>query len=505
VGSARQSPQGATKSAWNLHHPGGPTQAIGPQGCNGSETRPFCPLMMVRPQGDRRPSPGCRRRGGHHRSPYPTTVEPNRTGVIDTTLRLLGVFILVGVNAFFVVGEFGLLAAPRPTIERMARGGDRRARRTSEALARLSFHLSGAQLGITLSSLVLGFIAKPAIADVISPLFGDAATGVSVAVALLLATTFQMVFGELYPKNFAIARPLMTALWAGPSMARVNGMVRPLIRFLNGAADRTVRVLGIEPRDELTSIRSLEELELMITSSAAEGGIEPAEAGLMKRSIGFHRRTAGEVMTPRTDLTAIPADATVADLAALSVETGLSRFPVTGPDIDHVLGVVHVKDLFRVSPHRRPHTPVEDLTRPAIAIPGTMPLDRLLRRLQATKAQMALVVDEHGGTAGLVTLEDLLEQIIGKIHDEFDPVDDGTGDGSGTVPGSANRYEVREICGFDLPRGRWETVGGFVMARLGRIPRTGDRIEHEEWVFQVTAMSGYRIEAVRVTRPGERT
>ena len=440
-----------------------------------------------------------------HRSPLPTTVESNRTGAIDTTLRLLGVLILVGVNAFFVTGEFGLLAAPRATIERLSREGDRRARRTSEALTRLSFHLSGAQLGITMSSLILGFIAKPAIADVISPLFGDATTGVSVAIALLLATTFQMVLGELYPKNFAIARPLTTALWVGPSMARVNGMVSPLIRFLNGAADRTVRMLGIEPRDELTSIRSLEELELMITSSAAEGSIEPAEASLMKRSIGFHRRLAGEVMTPRTDLTAIPADASVSDLAALSVKTGLSRFPVTTPDIDHVLGVVHVKDLFRISPLRRAHTTVEELTRSAIAVPETMPLDELLRRLQATKAQMALVVDEHGGTAGLVTLEDLLEQIIGEIHDEFDPADDETGDGPGTVPGGANRYEVQEICGFDLPRGRWETIGGFLMARLGRIPHTGDRIEHEEWTLQVTAMNGYRVEAVRVTRPGGHT
>jgi CBS domain containing-hemolysin-like protein len=428
-------------------------------------------------------------------------VEPNRTGVIDTTLRLLGVFILVGANAFFVAGEFGLLAAPRPTIARLAEEGDRRARRTSDALTRLSFHLSGAQLGITVSSLVLGFIAKPAIADVISPLFGEATTGVSVAIALLLATTFQMVFGELYPKNFAIARPLTTALRVGPLMARVNGMVSPLILFLNGAAERTVRMLGIEPRDELTSIRSLEELELMITSSAAEGGIEPAEARLMKRSIGFHRRLAGEVMTPRTDLTAIPADATVAGLAALSTETGLSRFPVTSPDIDHVLGVVHVKDLFRIPPSRRPHTAVEELTRPALAIPETMPLDELLRRLQAAKTQMALVVDEHGGTAGLVTLEDLLEQIIGKIRDEFDPADDEIPDGSGTVPGGANRYEVQEACGFDLPRGSWETIGGFLMAQLGRIPHTGDRIQHEEWIFQVTAMNGYRVEAVRVTRP----
>ena len=282
-------------------------------------------------------------------------------------------------------------------------------------------------------------------------------------------------------------------------------IVSPLIRFLNGAADRTVRMLGIEPREELTSLRSLEELELMITSSAAEGGIEPAEARLMKRSIGFHRRLAGEVMTPRTDLTAIAADASIADLAALSAETGLSRFPVTDPDIDHVLGVVHVKDLFQIPHPLRAHTAVEELTRSATAVPETMSLDQLLRRLQAAKTQMALVVDEHGGTAGLVTQEDLLEQIIGRISDEFDPADDETTDESGTVPGGANRYEVQEACGFDLPRGSWETIGGFLMAQLGRIPHAGDRVEHDGWILLVTSMNGHRVESVRVTPPGGQT
>ena len=213
----------------------------------------------------------------------------------------------------------------------------------------------------------------------------------------------------------------------------------------------------------------------------------------------------GTRVTSLMDLTAIPADATVADLAALSAETGLSRFPVTDPDIDHVLGVVHVKDLFQIPPPLRAHTAVAELTRSATAIPETMPLDELLRRLQATKAQMALVVDEHGGTAGLVTLEDLLEQIVGKISDEFDPADDAISDESGTVPGGANRYEVQEACGFDLPRGRWETIGGFLMARLGRIPHAGDRIEHDGWILSVAAMNGYRVESVRVTRPGGQT
>jgi CBS domain containing-hemolysin-like protein len=327
---------------------------------------------------------------------------------------------------------------------------------------------------------------------------------VSVAIALLLATVFQMLLGELYPKNVALARPLKTALSIGPVMARVNAMVGPLIRFLNGAAERTVRMFGIEPREELTSIRSLEELELMIVSSAAEGSIEATEAQLMKRSIDFHRRVAGEVMTPRTDVTAIPIHATVADVAALSARTGFSRFPVMDPDIDHVSGVVHVKDLLRIPPAQRSRTTVEELTRSVIAIPEVTPLDQLLRRLQASRRQMALVVDEFGGTAGLVTLEDLLEQIVGRIRDEFDPVVDEIGNEPGGIHGGANRYEVQEACGFDLPQGRWETIAGFIMARLGRLPQVGDRVEHEGWILQVTAMTGNRVETVRLTRAGTR-
>jgi CBS domain containing-hemolysin-like protein len=407
----------------------------------------------------------------------------------------------VGANAFFVAGEFALVAAPRPTIERSAAAGARRARRTDDALTHLSFHLSGAQLGITISSLVLGFIAKPAIADVIAPLLGDISTEVSVAIALLLATVFQMLFGELYPKNVALARPLGTALLVGPVMARVNAMAGPLIRFLNGAAERTVRILGIEPREELTSIRSLEELELMVVSSAAEGSIEPVEAELMRRSIDFHRRSASEVMTPRTDVTAIPKHATVTDVAATSAQTGFSRFPVMDPDIDHVSGVVHVKDLLRIPLSQRPRTTVQELVRPVIGILEVTTLDESLRRLRASGLQMALVVDEFGGTAGLVTLEDLLEQIVGTIRDEFDPAIEEAGSGPEVIHGGANRYEAKEACGFDLPPGRWETIAGFIMARLGRLPQVGDRVGHEGWVLQVTAMTGNRVETVSLTRP----
>jgi CBS domain containing-hemolysin-like protein len=203
-------------------------------------------------------------------------------------------------------------------------------------------------------------------------------------------------------------------------------------------------------------------------------------------------------------VTAIPIHATIADVAALSVKTGLSRFPVMDPDIDHVSGVVHVKDLFRVPPVQRSRITVEQLIRPVIGIPEVTTLDQLLRRLRASRRQMALVVDEFGGTAGVVTLEDLLEQIVGRIRDEFDQIVEEIDEEPGGIHGGANQYEVRETCGFDLPHGRWETIAGFIMARLGRLPQVGDRVEHEGWILQVTAMTGNRVETVRLTQAGTR-
>lgn len=423
---------------------------------------------------------------------------------IDTFLRILAVLLLVGANAFYVAGEFGLVAASRTRIARLAEEGDEGARRVRRALSRLSFHLSGAQFGITVSSLVLGFIAEPAIADVIDPLLGQpVGPRGRIAIALALAIVFQMVFGELVPKNVAIARPVRTALRVGPPMAAANLAVAPLIRLLNAGANRTVRLLGIQPREELAAVRSLHELELMIEASAEEGDLDPAEAELLARSIDFGRKLAAEVMTPRPLMESVATDSTVAELAERAGATGRSRFPVLGGDGDHVEGIAHVKDVFGIPPEARPDTPVTAILRPATVVPESQPLDVLLRTLRAANAQMAVVVDEHGGTAGVVTLEDLVEEIVGQIADEYDderPVPPVTAE-AGVLPGSAHRFEVEEATGLLLPEGRYETLAGFLLAHLGRIPRPGSRVQWEGWTFEVVSVDGYRIDEVRVIPP----
>ena len=422
---------------------------------------------------------------------------------IDIFLRLFAVAALVAANAFYVAGEFGLVAVNRATVERMAEEGDRRAGRVLRTLTRLSFHLSGAQLGITVTSLVLGFISEPAIAVLLDRVLGVGGRGLSVTLALALATAFQMVFGELVPKNVAIARPLQVAFSVGPAMAAANQAVAPLITFLNNAANRTVRMLGIEPREEILAVRSLEELELMIESSAQEGGIDPAEARLLERSLEFPRKVAGEVMTPRTQMVAVDLDATVAELVERAVATGKSRFPVVAGDADHVEGVVHVKDVFRIPAAERRATPVTAVMRPAMVVPESLPLDMLLREMRASGNQLAVVVDEYGGTAGVVTVEDLVEEIVGDIEDEYDERAgvDAFSAPTGVLPGTANRFEVEEATGLVLPEGRFETLAGFILSQLGRVARRGDRVEYEGWVLEVLATERYRVAEVRVIPP----
>lgn len=416
-------------------------------------------------------------------------------------MRLLAVLALVAINAFYVAGEFALVAVNRTTVERLAAHGHRRASMVRRALSRLSFHLSGAQLGITVTSLVLGFVAEPTLAAVLESTVGTP-PGMSVVLALVLATVFQMVFGELVPKNVAIARPLGMAMWVGPPMAVANTAASPLITFLNGAANRTVRLLGIEPREDIQTVRSLEELELMIEASADEGRIDPEEAALLERSFDFARKIAGEVMTPRTALIALPSDATVADLAQQSTQTGKSRFPVYDGDADHIIGVVHVRDVFDVPPDRRPTTPVTEILRPPLVVPESIGLDALLRTMRNRGSQLAVVVDEHGGTAGIVTLEDLVEEIVGEIEDEYD-ARPAVEPEQGVLPGSANRFEVAEATGLELPEGRFETLAGFLLHLFQRIPVAGERITWRGWTLEVVEMDGHRIDRVKIIPPGE--
>lgn len=403
----------------------------------------------------------------------------------------------------------------RSRVKRLAGEGDRRAVKVDRSLHQLSFELSGAQLGITVTSLLTGAIAEPALADLFDPVLSQIGwagvtdnPAVKVGLALFVANVASMLVGELVPKNIALAKPYATAVYVAIPMSWLNRLLRPIILFLNQSANWTVRRVGIEPREELAGVRSLEELELMIRSSGKKGELDDAELSLLTRAISFTEKVAADVMVPRVAVDSLSRHDSVSDLRRLARETGHSRFPVHGEDFDEVVGVVHVKDSFKVPPERRSITPVGQIAKPALIVPDSRPLDQLLIDMQRQSRALAMVVDEYGGTAGIVTIEDLLEEILGEIADEHDvPVEiNGSMPEAGNrreVSGLINRHDLEEEFGLVLPDGHFETLGGFLISQLGRFPQPGDHVTYNGWVFEVLEMDGRRIDRVTVTIPEE--
>jgi CBS domain containing-hemolysin-like protein len=377
---------------------------------------------------------------------------------------------------------------------------------------RLSFHLSGAQLGLTVVSLLLGFIAEPTIARAIEPLLeglvaDSTARGISVVIALSLATFLSMVLGELVPKNLVLAAPdAAAARLAGP--LRIFSLaLSPLITVSNGAANRLVRLVGVRPTEELQSARTLDDLALLVRSSGMEGTLARDRAVLLDRSIRFGEKTVADALVPRVQVDALSSDQTLTDLVALAARTGHSRFPVVEQDLDDVVGVVHVKDVFRVAAAQRSTTRVGDLMAEPVAVPETRSLDELFADLRQGGRQLAIVVDEHGGLSGIVTLEDLLEEIVGEIDDEYDPPTTAARfdrfSGSWELAGALHSDEVRHACRFELPEGEYDTLAGFVLDRLGHLPVPGEAAVEGGWRFEVIDMDRHRIATVRVTAPPE--
>jgi CBS domain containing-hemolysin-like protein len=384
--------------------------------------------------------------------------------------------------------------------------GSRRARIADGLLRALSFQLSGAQFGITVTSVILGFLAQPVVAQLIEPLLepfiGErAVAGVALVVALVLTTSVQMVVGELVPKSLAIARPEATTLFLAPSV-RIYGIVAgPVLRVLNGTANAIVRALGVEPREELSNVRSLTELLVMVETSTEEGTLPDGASALLTRSIRFGSKTADDALIPRVDVVALPVDATVDELVAVSVESGHSRFPIYGTDLDDVRGIVHVRRAHTVPRAGRRSVTVGELMVPALGVPESRELDDVLVDLRRARTHMAVVVDEYGGTAGILTLEDVLEEIVGEIDDEHDrpaALTHVRRRGEFVVDGTYHLDEVLDLCGLELPEGGYETVAGFVLDRLGRIPAEGEGVDEGEWRIEVVTMDRRRIAEVRL-------
>ncbi len=380
-----------------------------------------------------------------------------------------------------------------------------------ELLRRLSFQLSGAQLGITIAAVVLGFIAEPTVAALIEPgmdaLVGEgAAPSVSLILAILIATVFTMVVGELVPKNVAIARPEATAkLLAAPWRVYIL-LAQPFIWVSDKTADSLTRRLGVEPAHELVHLPSLEDLDFLVRSSGEEGTLTPDEVTLLTRTLRFADKSADDVMVPRTDVHALDAEATVADLVTLSADTGLSRFPVVQGDIDTVVGVVHVKEALAIPPDDRDQTPITAVANPVLAVPESRDVMSIMTDMRQRRLPLVVVVDEHGGTAGIVSLEDLLEEIVGEIDDEHDDATELTvveDEGVYVLAGGLHHDEVREACGFEFAEGPYETLAGFVLDRLQRIPIAGEVFRHDGWRIEVVEMDRHRIATLRLHEPGE--
>jgi len=403
-------------------------------------------------------------------------------------LLLLLTLMLIFANAVFVTAEFAFITVDRSSVDKRAQEGDAKAKSLQSGLKKLSTELSGAQLGITVTSLLVGFIAEPSIATLLEgPIVAvgvpeASALAVSLVFAFVIATVTQMVFGELVPKNWAIAEPMRAGRVVAGFQRGFTWLAGPLLRVLNGSANGIVRALGVEPREELASARSVQELESLASRSGERGTLEPHVAQRLSRAAELRERTASDAMTPRPRLHYVDAEDTVTDLLHLASETGHARFPVCGEGVDDIVGVAHFKRALSVPARERRSTRMTDILMPIAAVPSSMPLNAVLEQLRGG-VQMAVVVDEYGGTDGVITLEDLVEEIVGEIADEQDlPVSRHRkiGPRRWSLSGLLRPDEAGEIAGLELPEAdESDTLGGLLTEHLERFPVLGDIIELE--------------------------
>ncbi|APT84718.1 hemolysin family protein [Corynebacterium aquilae] len=446
--------------------------------------------------------------------------------ILLSIVALVGFVALTAATGLFVAIEFALTGMERSTIDEHAHAkGDARALAIQRAHNDLSFELSGAQLGITMTTLATGFLAEPVLSRYFQPLLElahlspELSSKLALALALIVATMLSMVYGELVPKNFAITDPLRVARITVLPVRGFNKVFGWAIKALNACANAVVRKLGMEPAEELASARSAQELVALVRNSAKQGGIEQSQAEMLDRSLKFGEATAEDFMTPRSTIEYLGVDDSVADLLNMALETGHSRFPVVEGDLDATVGVVHVKDAFAVPAPKRPHVQLRRLARPVPVVPASLDGDAVLNRVRSAGSQVVLVADEYGGTAGIVTIEDVVEEILGAVYDEYDDADQEREvrrmGASFEVVGLMRIDELPERVGYTPPEGPYETLGGVIMATLGRIPDVGDTVTlpashheamdnfssgyHNRWQAQVTEMDGRRIERALLT------
>lgn len=426
---------------------------------------------------------------------------------MDYVMLGVGLLLTVG-TGLFVASEFALVNLDRADLEARRDAGETRLSLTINALRITSTHLSSAQLGITLTTLLTGYTMEPAISNLLRPAFTlwgwpeGVVSPVATVIGIAFATVLSMILGELVPKNFALAIPRQTAKLVMPFQVAFTTVFRPAVAVLNGSANGILRSFGVEPKEELSGARTAEELSSLVRRSASAGVLEEDTASLLDRSLTFSRLSAADVMTPRPSVHALAADDTVEDVVQLAMRTGHSRFPVYQESMDDIAGIVHLKAAVSVPRERRGEVPAAAIATEPLRVPETVHLDALVAELRARGYQMAIVVDEYGGTAGVVTLEDLVEEIVGEVLDEHDRSRAGVVRSAGSVsfPGDLRPDEALDRAGVRVPEGDvYDTVGGYIMSVLERLPAVGDEVPTEDGTLAVARMDGRRIDRVRFT------
>jgi len=424
-------------------------------------------------------------------------------------IRGAAVALLLAANAFFVAAEFALVASRRTKIEEMARRGDRKAKTVQSALQDLYRQLSAAQLGITLASILLGYVAEDTIAVLLRDWFSrlpsameflTRGTIISI-IAISLITALHVIIGEQAPKAWAITFPEATSRWIATPLIVFSLITRPVTNFLNFSSNRLVRLLGIKGSvDELEGIHSPEEIVMLVKQSTESGPLEEHDVEMIEGVFEFTEKNVRAVMTPRTDVIALRVDATTDEILDLVAGAGRSRYPVYRESLDDIVGIVLVKQMLGAL-RSGGEVRLADIMREPLFVPRTREVEDVLADMKHLKLHMAIVLDEYGGTAGIVTMEDLIEEIVGEIYDEYDRDDtrppvaaDGT-----TLPGTTGLAEINKRFGCELTSDDYQTIGGLVFGRLGRLPKVGDSINLAELTIEVLAMDGRRVDRVKIS------
>jgi len=421
--------------------------------------------------------------------------------------RLIAIAVLLLVNGFFVAAEFALVRSRRTRLESMARTGDWKARIALRASGNLARVYSASQLGVTLASLALGALAESVLGDWLTHKLGmlpfdlSVRVGIAATIALAIVTYFHVVFGELAPRGAALSHPEEVACWLTPPLLGFAWLMSPFTNLLNKSSEVVLRLFGQKAVNPEENVHSPEELRMLIEQSQEGGVLQAQDADILEGVFEFSEKNAREVMTPRTDIDALPIEATLDETIALVEESGRSRYPVFEDTIDNIVGIVLAKDLIPILRSPPPDFSLRAILRPVHVVPGSREVEEVLSDFKRLKEHLAIVLDEYGGTAGLVTMEDLLEEIVGEILDEYDePPDHPEREGADLVivPGNTNIGELNERFGLDVPDDDYTTIGGFVFGALGRLPLVGDRTTAGGAVFTVREMDGRRVESLAV-------